>query len=118
MINCELFVNYLGDREKLKIKIVSFVNGVSEKFGLVDSPSLGINIKENELYNSVEYGGIIPEENDEKRPYYYKYRINIEPKNDNIEEKLYLDSIRSLVEGLKNDGMKVFLSPDIINKRN
>ncbi len=89
-LNCELFVNYSGDRETLKINVASLIVGVAGKFGVVESALLSINIKENELYNSEKYGGKIPDSNDQTIKYYYKYRINIEPIDESIDKYIYI----------------------------
>lgn len=111
---CELYVDYSENREKLQSRVAEIINGIPEKYGEVTSEVLIIDIKYNELFNSPKYGGEIPSEQDDSRPFYYKYRIEIEPADDDVDSDEYRQGLRKIVNGLRDDGVKVFLGPNII----
>lgn len=113
---CELFVDYPEDREKLQLLISKIISGTSQKFGSIVSDMFDINIKHNELHNSPAYGSKIPEENENTRHYYYKYRIDIEPVCDSVKSNHYFDGLKKIINELSSHGIKVFLSPDILKK--
>lgn len=113
---CELFVDCEGDREKLQSLIAEIMNGSQERFGVIKSDIFSIVIKNNELHNSQSYGGEIPEENNNTRPYYYKYRINIEPADNDVVQSKYLDGLKKIVDELNKHGVKLFLSPNILQR--
>jgi len=106
---CKLFINASElSRSEIKILILDLTSGIDNGRAL-ETKNLSIDVCHNDNFNSSKYGesiscGTLDEF------LYYRYFLDIFPKNNNIDQSAYKVEVGRLLEKLWNKGYKTVVA--------
>ena len=95
---CKLFIDASKlERDELSSLVLAVVNG--HKGQVIETHALSVDIRSNDDYNAPKYGHKIPYDSVDEF-LYYRYFLDIFPKEEDTDRKKYVDEIGTLLEGL------------------